>query len=168
MLPRKARHRRRSSVLHLRSLALAAAVAGLALTAPGCGDSDEAGSGDAFTEGDSSLTVTLDPDGPDGPEEETTEEVSCEDGSDDAVCIALAEMDVAALEPVPPDTACTELFGGPDTLSLEGMIEGNDVDVDLTRANGCEIERFDAAVPLLEVLFPDYEPGGAIDEPSGG
>jgi hypothetical protein len=47
-------------------------------------------------------------------------------------------------------------------LSLEGTIEGNDVEVDLTRANGCEIERFDAAVPLLESLFPDYEPGGTI------
>ena len=58
-----------------------------------------------------------------------------------------------------PDTACTEIFGGPDTLSLEGTIEGEDVDVDLTRANGCEIERFDAAVPLLQALFPDYEPG---------
>jgi hypothetical protein len=91
-----------------------------------------------------------------------TEEVSCEDGSDDDVCLAVAEMDVAALEPVSPDTACTELFGGPDTLSLEGTIEGNDVEVDLTRANGCEIERFDAAVPLLESLFPDYEPGGTI------
>ena len=63
VLPREARLRRRSPVLHLRSLALAAAVAGLALTAPGCGDSDDASSGDAFAEGDSSLTVTLDPDG---------------------------------------------------------------------------------------------------------
>jgi hypothetical protein len=136
--------------------------------APGCGDSDDADSGDAFTDGDSSLTVSLDPDGPDGPEEEMTEEVSCEDGSDDPVCLAVAGMDVEALEPVSPDTACTELFGGPDTASLEGRIEGNDVDVDLTRANGCEIERFDAAVPLLQALFPDYEPGGAIEGPAGG
>ena len=91
-----------------------------------------------------------------------TEEVSCEDVSDDAVCRAVAEIDVEALEPASPDTACTEIFGGPDTLSLEGRIEGNDVDVDLNRTNGCEIERFDAAVPLLQALFPDYEPGASL------
>ncbi|MDX6586576.1 MAG: hypothetical protein QOI31_1049 [Solirubrobacterales bacterium] len=128
----------------------------------GCGDSDDADSGDAVAEGDSSLTVTLDPDGPDGPEEETTDEVSCEEGSEEAVCQAIAEIDVDALGPVSPDTACTELFGGPDTASLEGTIEGEEVDVDLTRANGCEIERFDAAVPLLQALYPDYEPGGSL------
>ncbi len=118
--------------------------------------------GDDFAEGDSSLTVTLDPDGPDGPEEELTEEVSCEDGADDDVCQAVAELDVAALAPASPDTACTEIFGGPDTASLEGTIEGEEVDVELTRANGCEIERFEAAAPLLQALFPDYVPGGAI------
>ncbi len=115
------------------------------------------------TEGDSLLTVTLDPDGPDGPEKEMTEkDVSCEDGSDDAACDAIAELDVAALDPVSPDTACTEIFGGPDTASLKGIIEGEEVDVELTRANGCEIERFDAAVPLLQALYPDYEPGGSL------
>ena len=50
----------------------------------------------------------------------------------------------------------------PTRLSLEGTIEGENVDVDLTRANGCEIERFDAAVPLLQALYPDYEPGGSL------
>ena len=76
--------------------------------------------------------------------------------------MAVAEIDVDALDPVSPDTACTEIFGGPDTASLQGTIEGEEVDVDLTRANGCEIERFDAAVPLLQALYPDYEPGGSL------
>jgi hypothetical protein len=128
----------------------------------GCGDSDDSDSGDAPAEGGSSLTVTLDPDGPDGKEEEMSEEVTCEDGSDDAVCQAVADIDVDALAPVSPDTACTEIFGGPDTASLKGIIEGEEVDVDLTRANGCEIERFDAAIPLLQALYPDYEPGGSL------
>ena len=132
------------------------------MVAAGCGDEGDPSSGDALAEGDSSLTVTLDPDGPDGKKPEMTEEVSCDDSSDDAVCLAVAEIDVDALAPVSPDTACTELFGGPDTVSLEGTIEGEDVDVDLTRANGCEIERFDAAVPLLQALYPDYEPGASL------
>jgi hypothetical protein len=126
-----------------------------------CGDSGDTGTGDT-SEGDSSLTVTLDPDGPDGPEKEMTQEVTCAGSSDDAPCKAVAEINVDALGPVSPDTACTELFGGPDTASLEGTIEGEDVDVDLTRANGCEIDRFDAAVPLLQALYPDYEPGGSL------
>lgn len=160
MLPRKARRQRRDALIALRALTLGLAV--IALASVGCGDSDAADTDDTLAEGDSSLTVTLDPDGPDGPEKEMTEEVSCDDSSEDAACLAVGEMDADALGPVSPDTACTELFGGPDTLSLEGTIEGEDVDVDLTRANGCEIERFDAAVPLLDALFPDYEPGGSI------
>ena len=88
--------------------------------------------------------------------------MTCENGSDDAACQAIAGIDVDALGPVSPDTACTEIFGGPDTASLEGTIEGENVDVDLSRANGCEIERFDAAVPLLQALYPDYEPGGSL------
>ena len=160
MLPGEASRTGRGPLIVLRALALALIVA--ALGAAACGDSDEAGSGDAPGQGESSLTVTLDPDGPDGNAEELTEEVSCEDGSGGPVCEAVAAIDVDALEPVSPNVACTEIFGGPDTASLEGSIEGETVDVDLTRANGCEIERFDAAIPLLRELFPDYEPGASL------
>jgi len=160
VLPREARRTGRAAFIALRPLGIFLVVA--ALGAAGCGDSEDASSGDAFADGDSSLTVTLDPDGPDGPEEQRTEDVSCEDGADDEVCQAVAGLDAEALAPVSSDTACTEIFGGPDTASLEGIIEGEEVDVDLSRANGCEIERFEAATPLLQALFPDYVPGGAI------
>jgi hypothetical protein len=133
---------------------------GLALS--GCGDEDDPDSGGSAPEGTTALTVTLDPDGPDGEEDEMTEEVSCEAGADDAVCRAVADIDVDALGPVSPNTACTEIFGGADTASLKGTIEGEEVDADLTRANGCEIERFDQAVPLLQALYPDYLPGASI------
>jgi hypothetical protein len=36
------------------------------------------------------------------------------------------------------------------------------VDATLTRANGCEIERFDRFAELLAQLFPDYEPGASL------
>ena len=162
MLPRKACRSGWAAVIALRALALALFIGAGSLA--GCGDSGDAKSGDAFAEGDSSLTVALDPDGPDGPVGEMTEEVSCEDGTDDAACLAVRDVDVEALGPVSPETACTEQFGGPDTASLEGTIEGEALDVDLSRANGCEIERFDAAVPLLQALFADYEPGASIAE----
>ena len=70
--------------------------------------------------------------------------------------------------PLSADQACTELFGGPDIATIQGEINGEEVDVELTRSNGCEIERFDAAVPLLQALFDGYEPGGAIDTPGAG
>jgi hypothetical protein len=104
----------------------------------------------------------LDPDGPDGKDDALTEEVSCDETSDDAVCRAVAALDPAELEPLSPDVACTEIYGGPDTASLEGTINGEGVDAELTRSNGCEIERFDAAVPLLQALFPDYVPGASL------
>ena len=161
MLPRKARRPRRAAVIAVRALA-AVVVAALALGAGACGDSDDDSAPDAQAEGETSLAVTLDPDGPEGKEEELTEEVSCEAGSDDAACEAIAGLDPAALEPVSPNTACTEIYGGPDVAFLEGTIDGEEVNAALTRANGCEIERFDAAVPLLQALFPGYEPGAQL------
>lgn len=134
----------------------------------GCGDGAEPTSGDPFAEGDVALTVTLDLDGPDGPEEELTEEVSCEEVSDDAACLAVDGIEAADLAPSAPGEICTELFGGPDVATLQGEIDGEDVDAELTRANGCEIERFDAAVPLLQAVFDGYEPGSAIGGPEGG
>ena len=53
-------------------------------------------------------------------------------------------------------------YGGPDVLKVEGTLNGGTIDATFTRANGCEIDRFDRFVPLLQELFPDYQPGGAI------
>ena len=58
--------------------------------------------------------------------------------------------------------ACTEIYGGPDEVTLEGTIGGEPVDATFTRANGCEIDRFDRITPLLEELFPDYKPGASL------
>ncbi|MBA2240499.1 MAG: hypothetical protein H0W09_04545 [Solirubrobacterales bacterium] len=63
--------------------------------------------------------------------------------------------------------ACTELYGGPDEAEISGRIDGDELQATLTRANGCEIERFDAALPLLRELFPGYEPGASLG-PSPG
>ena len=160
MLPREASRTGRTAVIALRALALVLA-AGLALGACACGDEDEADPVEPAA-GGTSVSVTLDPDGPDGKEKVLTEEVSCEDESDDAACQAIAEIDVDTLDPVSPNSACTEIYGGPDTASLEGTIDGEEVSVELNRGNGCEIERSDAAVPLLQALFPDYQPGSSL------
>ncbi len=131
------------------------------LALAGCGDDGAAdsaddGEGDAATE----LTVAVDPDGQGG-EAALEASVSCP-GGDAPACDALAALQPDPAAPVPAQTACTEIYGGPDTLAIEGTIGGEPVDATLTRANGCEIERFDRFAKLLKQLFPDYEPGSAI------
>ena len=50
---------------------------------------------------------------------------------------------------LPPDLrpadgeVCTEIYGGPERLVVEGVVDGDPVMVEVTRTNGCEIDRFD-------------------------
>ena len=78
------------------------------------------------------------------------------------MCGELADLSTDDLEPVPDNVACTEIYGGPDVLTVEGLLEGDEVRAEFTRANGCEIERFDRWVPLLQEVFPGYEPGAQL------
>jgi hypothetical protein len=129
----------------------------LILVAAGCGDEDDEGGSDSGS-GATELSVTLDPDGPGG-QEAMTESVACEAGADESPCANLTAEDMA---PVPPATACTEIYGGPDEATLDGTIAGEPVTAIFTRANGCEIERFDRITPLLRELFPEYTPGASL------
>lgn len=155
MLSRQARISRRAArpaARPLRALALAAL---LALAAAGCGGDDGTG---ADTQAATSLDVTLDADGS-GPKEAQTANVSCP--GDDA-CSALDGIARADFAVVPPTTACTEIFGGPDVATIEGQLDGEPVKATFNRSNGCEIERFSAFLPLLKALFPDYQPGSSL------
>ena len=138
------------------------ALTALVLLVAGCGDEEDAASGDPSGDGDAELTVTLDPDGPGGPEKEASEEVSCEEASEDPGCRAVQDLDASDFDPPPADQPCTEIFGGPDVATVTGELDGERIDAELSRSNGCEIERFDAAVPLLRALFEGYEPGATI------
>ena len=141
-------------------IALAVYLASLIVLA-GCGgddDEDPASEPSAATE----LTITLDPDGPGGelPEEGL---VTCPGpAAPPSVCKAIDELPEDPAAPVPPDTACTEIYGGPDVVTIEGTLDGEPIDTELTRSNGCEIERFERFLPVLETLFPDYRPGESL------
>ena len=87
--------------------------------------------------------------------------LSCPGGGGPA-CDAVAALPPNPAADVPANAACTEIYGGPDTLALMGQINGELVNAQLNRGNGCEIERFERFVPLLTALFPDYKPGQAI------
>lgn len=159
MLPAEAPRARRPALL------AAAALTALALLAVGCGDEgDQGDGGDGAAAGaGTELEVTLDPDGEAG-QEPLEASVACEEGKDsaDPVCAAVERLPADAGAETPPGTACTQIYGGPDVLRVAGTLRGEPIDAELTRANGCEIARFDAFAPLLRELFPDYTPGGAI------
>ncbi|MFJ3231278.1 SSI family serine proteinase inhibitor [Streptomyces sp. NPDC086787] len=54
--------------------------------------------------------------------------------------------------PVPPDSLCTTVYGGPATARVTGTWAGRPVDAVYVRRNGCEIGRWNGMVPLLPDL----------------
>jgi hypothetical protein len=50
---------------------------------------------------------------------------------------------------VPPDTACTTIWGGPQVARVIGSVQGTRIWTTFTRANGCEIERWQRLSPWL-------------------
>jgi hypothetical protein len=110
--------------------------------------------------GDTELVVTLNADGSGGkPAQQQV--VTCP-GADKAACQAIAALPPDPAAETPPNSPCTQIYGGPDTLVLQGTINGELVNARLSRSDGCEIERFDRFMPLVKALFPDYEPGQAL------
>ncbi|MEU4168066.1 SSI family serine proteinase inhibitor [Streptomyces sp. NPDC026665] len=51
--------------------------------------------------------------------------------------------------PVPRDSMCTMVYGGPATAHVTGTWAGRPVDARYDRSNGCEISRWNALVPVL-------------------
>ncbi|WP_299036349.1 hypothetical protein [uncultured Pseudokineococcus sp.] len=47
------------------------------------------------------------------------------------------------------DVQCTQVFGGSQTAVVSGTVEDEPVSADLARADGCDIARWDALVPLV-------------------
>ena len=52
--------------------------------------------------------------------------------------------------PVPGGTACTQIYGGPGIADVSGTFDGQSVDTQFSRGNGCEIERW----KQVGFLFP--------------
>jgi hypothetical protein len=130
----------------------------VSLTIASCGDDDT----ESSVVDETDLTITLDADGPGG-EEAQEAQVECPGaGAPQQACDALGELPEDPGAPVPADTACTEIYGGPDVVTVEGTLNGDEIDARLSRENGCEIERFDRFADVFAALFPDYEPGSAI------
>jgi hypothetical protein len=142
----------------------AAVLPALALTLvllPACGSDGTTAGTDPGTDAPAATDLTVTVDRGDG-SEATEYTLTCgppggTHPAPQAACdllAAAASLDPNPLEPVPPDVACTEIYGGPQTATVTGTIDGEQVDTTFDRVNGCEIARWDAALPLL------VEPGG--------
>ena len=68
----------------------------------------------------------------------------------EAACAHLAGL-ADPFAPLPGDVVCTEQFGGPQTARVTGRWGGAAVDLELSRADGCLIARWDGLGPLLPI-----------------
>lgn len=80
-------------------------------------------------------TLTCDPVGGDHPDAE-------------AACQKLAAAQ-QPFAPVPSDAICTQQYGGPQRATVRGTYRGEQVDLQLSRTDGCFISQWDALVPLV-------------------
>ena len=125
----------------------AVAALGLCLLVAGCGSDDDADREAPASEG-ASLTVIVRPQGADGPSK--TRRFECERlGTGSADCRRLQGLTARRLAPVPPETACAQIYGGRATAQVRGTLRGRAVDAEFNRVNGCEIARWERNVALL-------------------
>jgi Subtilisin inhibitor-like len=87
--------------------------------------------------GGESATLTCDPVGGTHPRREEA-------------CAAL-DTNADSLAPVPGDAVCTQIYGGDQTATVTGVVRGEEVDASFNRTNGCEIARWEAVAPLLDL-----------------
>ncbi|MCX2179065.1 subtilase-type protease inhibitor [Streptomyces sp. SKN60] len=67
-------------------------------------------------------------------------------------CKRLDQLAQAGADPfaaVPADGFCTQQYGGPATAHITGTWQGRSVDARFSRANGCEIDRWENLRPVL-------------------
>jgi hypothetical protein len=99
------------------------------------------------------LTVTFWPEGREGPSQEAA--LTCDpDGgthtSPAEACKAL-RANVDALSPLPPDSICTQIYGGPEEAEIAGTVNGVVIQATFSRQNGCEIDRWDQLATVLQL-----------------
>lgn len=112
-----------------------------AATLSACGkDADSGSSPDA-----TALTITVVADEGADPK---TYELECDPPGGDHpqpgdACKALDAAGAKVFEPVAKDQACTDIYGGPQTATVTGTYEGDEVDAEFSRADGCQIDRWE-------------------------
>lgn len=112
---------------------------------PGSSSGSESGSSAA-----TKLTISVQPNGGGGPTKTWTLRCDPPGGSLPRAAAACGRLSADALQPLPADTICTQIYGGPQQARVRGSFRGRAVDSRFSRSNGCEIHRWDE----LRYLFP--------------
>lgn len=117
----------------------------------GCGDDEGEPAGTAPAAPDVALEIRFD----DGRGETSEASLQCGGGSPEATgYLEDADADAAELceravglrelfTEEPPQRACTQIFGGPQTARVTGELSGATVDRRFSRENGCRIAEWD-------------------------
>jgi hypothetical protein len=141
----------------VRILLPALAVATLGFAGCGSDDSTSTAGGEASTD----VTFRLDKDRSGGA---AAQEVSlqCPGGNAEACAAIDALPDDPTAQP-PPDAACTQVYGGPETLTINGTLRGEPVAATFDRTDGCQIQRFDRFADVLAALYDGYRGATSVD-----
>jgi len=134
----------RPGIHSIRISAALLAVIGIAFGAVACGSS-------AHTPATADLHVTLRPDGTSGPSQTWT--VTCPSSAHESACTTLAASK-DAFTPYPANSACTMIYGGPETLTVTGTVGTRTIDYTTGRANGCEIADYARDLALVAPFRP--------------
>lgn len=87
--------------------------------------------------------------------EARTSTVNCGLSEGGRSCAAARALTANDFSPTPADQPCTQEYGGPETASVSGTVRGTDVDVRVSRTNGCQIERWEKLVaPFIDSGSP--------------
>ena len=125
------------------------------LVAAGCGSGT--GGGDAAEpppQPGYDLQITYWPTGKDGESLEATLTCDPNGGTHPEPAKACAALDAhpEALHPVAMDVACTQIYGGDQVAEIRGTgPDGATIRAILNRSDGCEIARWDALAPVVEL-----------------
>ena len=118
--------------------ALAAATILIALASCNNGENDQPGTSTDLTitvtadEGATPVVMKLECDPPGGDHPQPAE-----------ACEQINEAGSGIFQPVAKDQACTMIFGGPQTATVEGSYRGAPINATFSRSNGCEIDRWE-------------------------
>ena len=118
-------------------------------TPPGTPSGSPSGAPTGSPGGPSQLTIVVD----DGAGGTSTWSLTCDptggDHPDAEQACAAIEEHRSALNPVPEDKMCAQVYGGPEKATVTGTWRGEQIFAALSRTNACETARWDALVPLV-------------------
>jgi hypothetical protein len=71
-----------------------------------------------------------------------------------AICAAIAKRGIRLFAPVPTNMMCSQIYGGPQTATITGTVNGRRINSTFSRTDGCQVARWNTAKVLF--TFPGY------------